>query len=123
MQQQHDALEALFLADARAAARVTPQEPIRPVIAPAVAAQAAWLRRRRKQRRERLLMAAIALPMLVLLVMAAIAWLRGEHALLQLLLIPAGICGFLALVTLPLIEKFRPQQTQYHGHTGAMPAR
>lgn len=110
MQLQHDALEALLMADAQAARREVPPVPIRPVIAPAVAAQAARLRRRRKQRREMLLMAAIGIPVCMALVMAALAWLRGEQELLRLLMIPAGGCSLLALITLPLIEKFQTKE-------------
>lgn len=122
MREQYDVLESLFVADAKQAGREAPPVPIRPVIAPAVAAQAARLRRRQKQRREWLLLLAIGIPVFGMLLAAALAWLRGEQQLMRLLMIPAGICGLLALLTLPLIEKFQTQAKQ-PGRTGAMPVR
>lgn len=128
MQQPHNTPEALFLADAQAMkaasqATLATLAPIRPVIAPAIAVQAAALRRKRKQRRELLLMLAIGLPVLTAMGLAGLALLRGEGELMKLLLIPCGICGLLALVTLPLIEKFREDTGHAPRQPGAMPVR
>lgn len=75
-------------------------------LSPAIAAEAAKLRRQRKQRREALLLAAIALPILLLMVFMAMGYLRGNTELLMAALLPAGVLSAMALLTLPIMERF-----------------
>jgi len=62
--------------------------------------------RRRRQRRQIIIMLAAALPVAVLLGVAAYGYISGNRVPLRLLAWPAGILSACALLVLPILENF-----------------
>lgn len=78
------------------------------LLSPKIAKEATRLRHRRKQRRESMIMAGAIALVLVLAVCAMVAFRLGDDRVIAILLGCAGVLGAMALLTMPLIEKFKP---------------
>ena len=79
-------------------------------LAPIIAKEAARLRRKRKNRREGMVMLGASAIAVILLMLGGAAYYLGNISLVKGMAACVGILSVMALLTLPLIEKFLPEK-------------